>query len=107
MDLAVERVDLHCIVEVAGPAVPPQLAEEVALADFQRFVEEAGLAGSQRFMGEARLAGSIMVVEFLLVGQNWFPRSPHNIGDTRLNTCSMPGPNTPTIICLNMFRKAL
>jgi hypothetical protein len=39
---AVERVDLYCLVEVAGLAVPPRLVDEVALADFQRFVEEAG-----------------------------------------------------------------
>jgi hypothetical protein len=52
MDLAVELVDLHCLAEVAGLAVPrPRLAKEVALADFQRCVEEAGLAGSQRFCG--------------------------------------------------------
>jgi hypothetical protein len=75
--LAVELVDLHCLVEVAGLAVPLQLAEEVALADFQRF--EAGLAGSQRFVEEAGLAGSIMVVELLLVEQSWTLQPPHNI----------------------------
>jgi hypothetical protein len=79
MGLAVELVDLHCLVEVAGLAVPLQLAEEVALADFQRFVEEAGLAGSQRFVEEAGLAGSAMVVELLLVEQSWFLQPPYNI----------------------------
>jgi hypothetical protein len=67
MDLAAEPVDLHCLVGVAGLAVPLQLAEEVALADFQRSVEEAVLAGS------------VMVVEFLLVEQSWTTQSPHNI----------------------------
>jgi hypothetical protein len=67
MDLAAEPVDLHCLVGVAGLAVHLQLAEEVALADFQRFVEEAGLAGSRRFAEEVGLAGFVMVVEFLLV----------------------------------------
>jgi hypothetical protein len=33
MGLAVELIDLHCLVEVAGLAVPPRLVEEVALAD--------------------------------------------------------------------------
>jgi hypothetical protein len=91
MGLAVELVDLHCLVEVAGLAVPPRLVEEVALADFQRCVEEAGLAGSQRFVEaaesavpqrfveEAGLAGSAMAVEFLLVEQNWFPRLLQNM----------------------------
>jgi hypothetical protein len=67
MDMAAEPVDLHCLVGVAGLAVPLQLAEEVALAVFQRSVEEAVLAGS------------VMVVEFLLVEQSWTPQSPHNI----------------------------
>jgi hypothetical protein len=79
MDLAIELVDLHYLVEVAGLAVPLQLAEEVALADFQRFVEEAGLAGSQHFAEEAGLAGSVMVVELPLVEQSWTLQSPHNI----------------------------
>jgi hypothetical protein len=79
MDLATEPVDLHCLVEVAGLAVPLQPAEEVASADFQHFVEEAGLAGSRRFAEEAGLAGFVMVVEFLLVEQSWTPQSPHNI----------------------------
>jgi hypothetical protein len=79
MGLAVELVDLHCLVEVAGLAVPPRLVEEVALADFQRFVEEAGLAGSQRFVEEAGLAGSAIVVELLLVEQSWSLRPPYNI----------------------------
>jgi hypothetical protein len=91
MGLAVELVDLNCLVEVAGLAVPPRLAEEVALADFQRCVEEAGLAGSQRFVGaagsavlqrfveEAGLAAPAMVGELLLVGQSWFPRLLQNM----------------------------
>jgi hypothetical protein len=41
MDLAVERVALYCLAGVAGLAVLLQLAEEVALADFQRCVEAA------------------------------------------------------------------
>jgi hypothetical protein len=72
-------------------AVPPRLAEEVALADFQRcveeagsvgpqcFVEEAGLAGYQHFVEEAGSAGSAMAVELLLVEQNWFPRLLQNM----------------------------
>jgi hypothetical protein len=91
MDFAVERVDLHCPVEAAGLAVPLQLAEEVALADFQRcaeaaesavpqrFVEEAGLAGPQRFVEEAGLVGSAMVVGLLLVEQSCSLRPPYNI----------------------------
>jgi hypothetical protein len=79
MDLAADPVDLHCLVGVAGLAAPLQLAEEVALADFQRFVEEAGLAGSRRFVEEAGLAGFVMVVEFLLVDQSWTLQSPHNV----------------------------
>jgi hypothetical protein len=79
MDLAVESVDLNCLVELAGLAVPLQLAEDVVLVDFQRSVEEAVLAGSRRFAEEAGLAGFIMVVEFLLVEQSWTPQSPHNI----------------------------
>jgi hypothetical protein len=79
MDSAVELVDLYCLVEVAGLAVPPRLVEEVALADFQRCVEEAGSAGSQRFVEEARSAGSTVAVELLLVEQNWFLRPPYNI----------------------------
>jgi hypothetical protein len=79
MDLAIELVDLHCLVGVAGLAVPPRLVEEVALADFQRFVEEAGLAGSQRFVEEAGLVGSAMVLELLLVEQSWSLRPPYNI----------------------------
>jgi uncharacterized membrane protein len=67
MGSAVELVDLQCLAEVAGLAVPPQLAEEVALYDFQRFAEEAVWAGF------------VMVVEFLLVEQSWTLQSPHNI----------------------------
>jgi hypothetical protein len=82
MDLAVERVDLHCLVEAAGLAVPLQLAEKVASADFQRcveaaesavpqrFVEEAGLAVPQRFVEEAESADPAMAVELLLVEQS-------------------------------------
>jgi hypothetical protein len=79
MGSAVELVDLQCLAEVAGLAVPPQLAEEVALDDFQHFAEEAVWAGSQRFVEEAGLAGFVMVVEFLLVEQSWTLQSPHNI----------------------------
>jgi hypothetical protein len=70
---------------VAGLAVPLQLVEEVALADFQRFVEEAGLDGSRRFAEEAGLAGFIVVVEFLLVEQSWTIQSPHNVLEGILN----------------------
>jgi hypothetical protein len=86
MDLAVERVDLHCLVEAAGLAVPLQL------------VEETGLAGSQHSVEEAGLVGSAMVVGILLVEQSCSLRPPHNIPEGIL---------TPTIICLNMLRKAL
>jgi hypothetical protein len=78
MDLAVERVDLYCLVGVAGLAVPLQLAEEVALADFQHCVEAAESAVPQRFVEEAGLAGPAMVVEFLLAEQSWTPLCPHN-----------------------------
>jgi hypothetical protein len=67
MDLVVERVDLHCLVEAAGLAVPLQLAEEVALADFQRCVEAAESAVPQRFVEEAGLACPAMVVGLMLV----------------------------------------
>jgi hypothetical protein len=53
--------------------------EEAGSAGSQRFVEEAGLAGSQRFVDEAGSAGSAMVVELLLVEQNWSLRPPYNI----------------------------
>jgi hypothetical protein len=78
MGSAVESVDMYCLVEVAGLAVPLQPAEEVELADLRCLAEGARWAGSQRSAEEAGL-----------------------------NTCSMPGPNTPTIICLNTPRKAL
>jgi hypothetical protein len=81
MDLAVERVDLHYLVEAAGLAVPLQLAEEVAFADFQRFMEETGLAGPQCPVEEAGLVGSAMVVGILLVEQSCSLRPPHNIPD--------------------------
>jgi hypothetical protein len=79
MDLAVERVDLHCLVEASGLAAPLQLAEEVASADFQRFVEAAESAVPQRFVEEAGLAGPAMVVGLLLVEQSCSLRPPHNI----------------------------
>jgi hypothetical protein len=85
MGSAVELVDLYCLVEVAGLAVPPRLVEEVALADFQRYVEEAGLAGSQHFVEEARSAGSAMAVELLLVVQNWFLRPLQNMREGTLD----------------------
>jgi hypothetical protein len=78
MDLAAEPVDLYCLVEVAGLAVPLQLAKEVVLVDVQRSVEEAGWAGSQRSVEGARLAGFVMVAE-LLVEQSWTLQSPHSI----------------------------
>jgi hypothetical protein len=79
MDLAVELVDLHCLVEAAGLAVPPRPVEEVPLADFQHCVEAAGSAVPQRFVEEAGLAGSAIVVGLLLVEQNWFPRLLQNM----------------------------
>jgi hypothetical protein len=79
MGSAVELVDLYCLVEVAGLAVPPRLEEEVALADFQRCVEEAGLTGSQHFAEEAGSVGSAVAVELPLVEQNWSLRPPYNI----------------------------
>jgi hypothetical protein len=42
MGSAAESVDLYCLVQVAGLAVPLQPAEEVELADLQRFAEGAG-----------------------------------------------------------------
>jgi hypothetical protein len=77
MDLAVERVDLCCLAGVAELAVPLQLAEEVALADFQRCVEAAESV-PQRFVEEAGLAGPAMVVEFPLAERSWTPQSLHN-----------------------------
>jgi hypothetical protein len=79
MGSAVELVDLYCLVEVAGLAVPPRLVEEVALADFQRCVEEVGLAGSQRFVEGAGSVGSVVAVELPLVEQSWSLRPPYNI----------------------------
>jgi hypothetical protein len=76
MGLAVELVDLHCLVEVAGLTVPPRLVEEVALADFRRCVEEDGLAGSQHSVEEAGPDG---LVELPLVQQNWFPPPLQNM----------------------------
>jgi hypothetical protein len=78
MDLAVERVDLCCLVGVVGLAVPLQLTEEVALADFQRCVEAAESTVPQCFVEEAGLAGPAMVVEFPLPERSWTPQSLHN-----------------------------
>jgi hypothetical protein len=79
MGSAVELVDLYCLVEMAGLAVPPRLVEEVALAGFQRCVKEAGLAGSQHFAEEVGSAGSAVAVELLLVEQNWFLQPLQNM----------------------------
>jgi hypothetical protein len=59
--------------------------EEVGLAGSQRFVEAAGSAVPQRFVEEAGSAGPAMVVEVLLVGQNWFPRLLRNMHEGILN----------------------
>jgi hypothetical protein len=106
MGLAAESVDLYCLVEVAGLAVPLQLGEEVELADLQRFAEGAGWAGSQCSAEEAGLAG------FAMVAESWLGRA----GLSNFHTVSLRGysteyllharPNTPTIICLNTPRKA-
>jgi hypothetical protein len=81
MDLAVGRVDLYCLAGVAGLAVPLQLTEEVALADFQRCVEAAGSVVPQRFVEEAGLAGSAMVVEFPLAERSWILQSLHSTSE--------------------------
>jgi hypothetical protein len=78
MDLAIEWVDLYCLVGVAGLAVLLQLAEKVALADFQHCVEAAESAVPQLFVEEAGLAGPVMVVEFPLAEQSWTPQYLHN-----------------------------
>jgi hypothetical protein len=78
MGSAAESVDLYCLVEVTGLAVPLQPAEEVELADLQRFAEGAGWAGSQCSAEEAGLAGFAMVAEFL-VGQSWTLQPPYSI----------------------------
>jgi hypothetical protein len=78
MDLAVGRVDLYYLAGVAGLAVLLQLAEEVALADFQRCVEVAESAVPQRFVEEARLDAPAMVAEFPLAERSWTPQSLHN-----------------------------
>jgi hypothetical protein len=78
MGSAVELVDLYCLAEVAGSAVPVQPAKEVELADLQRLAERAEWAGSQRSAGEAGLAGFAMVAEFL-VGQSWTLQPPYCI----------------------------
>jgi hypothetical protein len=54
-------------VEVAGLADSPCFVEAVVSADSQRSVEEAGSAGSA------------VVVELLLVEQNWFLRLLQNM----------------------------
>jgi hypothetical protein len=69
MGSAAESVVLYCLVELAGLAFPLQPAEEVELADPQRFAEGAGWAGSQCSAEEAGLAGFATVAEFL-VGQS-------------------------------------
>jgi hypothetical protein len=79
MGSAVELVDLYCLVEVAGLAVPLRLVDEVALAGSQRYVEEAGSAGSPRFVEEAGSVGSAVAVELLLVEQNWFLQPLQNM----------------------------
>jgi hypothetical protein len=78
MGLAVESVDLYCLAEVAGSAVPLQPSREVELADLQRLAEGAEWDGSQRSAGEAGLAGFAMVAEFL-VGQSWILQPPYCI----------------------------
>jgi hypothetical protein len=78
MGSAAESVDLYCLVEVAGLAVPLQPAEEVELADLQRFAKGDGWAGSRRSAEEAGLASFAMVAEFL-VGQSWTLQPPYSI----------------------------
>jgi hypothetical protein len=78
MGSAVASVDLYCLAEVAGSAVPLQPPKEVELADLQHLAEEAGWAGCQRSAKEAGLAGSEMVAEFL-VGQSWTLQPPYCI----------------------------
>jgi hypothetical protein len=78
MGSAAEPVDLYCLVEVAGLAVPLQPAEEAELVDLQRFAEGAGWAGSQCSAEEAGLAGFAMEAEFL-VGQSWTLQPPYCI----------------------------
>jgi hypothetical protein len=85
MDLAVERVDLYCLVGAAGLAVFLQLAEEVALADFQRCVEAAESAVPQRFVEQAGLAAPAMVAEFPMAERSWTPQSLHNTPEGRLD----------------------
>jgi hypothetical protein len=78
MGLVVESVDLYCLAEVAGSAVPLQPTKEVELADLQCLAEGAEWAGSQRSAEEAGLAGFAMVAEFL-VGQSWTLQPPYYI----------------------------
>jgi hypothetical protein len=85
MDLAVERVDLYYLVRVAGLAVLLQLAEEAALADFQRCVAAAESAVPQRFVEEAELVVPAMVVEFPLAERSWTPQSLYSAPEGRLD----------------------
>jgi hypothetical protein len=85
MDLAVERADLYCLVRVAGLAVLLQLAEEAALADFQRCVAAAESVVPQRFVEEAGLAVPAMVAEFPLAERSWTPQSLHSTPKGRLD----------------------
>jgi hypothetical protein len=78
MGSAVDLVELCCLAEVAGSAVPLQPVKEAELADLRRLAEEAGWAGSQRSAEEAGLAGSVVVAESL-VGQSWTPQLPYCI----------------------------
>jgi hypothetical protein len=85
MDLAVERADLYCLVRVARLAVLLQLAEEAALADFQRCVAVAESVVLQRFVEEAGLAVPAMVVEFPLAVRSWTPQSLYSAPEGRLD----------------------
>jgi hypothetical protein len=84
MGLAVESVDLYCLAEVAGLAVPLQPAKEVELTDLQCLAEGAEWVGSQRSAGEAGLAGFAMVAEFP-VGQSWSLQPPYSIPEGTLD----------------------
>jgi hypothetical protein len=98
--LAAEQVDLYCFVEAAR------------LADSQCFVAEVGPVDSQCFVEEAGSAGFAVAVELLYleaVEQNWSlqPLLKMYKGILDQASFSMPGPNTPIIICLNICRKAV
>jgi hypothetical protein len=84
MGLAIELVDLYCLAEVAGSAVPLQPAKEVELADLQRLAEGAEWAGSQRSAGEAGLASFAMVAEFP-IGQSLTLQPPYSIPEGTLD----------------------